>query len=133
MQEHEEQQHSVEPQNTESKPGSAQEPLVHRTVTQWGKEEILETLRQVVDPELHMNIVDLGLVYGVEQKQEIIEVDLTLTSPGCPYGPYLLHAVKQALITMKDIRDAVVNVVWDPPWGPEQMTEEAKLELGFEL
>jgi metal-sulfur cluster biosynthetic enzyme len=123
----------AEQEHTEARPEQAEEPLVQRTVTNWSKEDILETLRQVVDPELHMNIVDLGLVYGVEQKQDLIEVDLTLTSPGCPYGPYILHGVKQSLITMKDIRNAEVNVVWDPPWGPDRMTEEAKLELGFDL
>jgi len=126
-------ENQAEQEHTEARPEQAEEPLVQRTVTNWSKEDILETLRQVVDPELHMNIVDLGLVYGVEQKQDLIEVDLTLTSPECPYGPYILHGVKQALITMKDIRNAEVNVVWDPPWGPDRMTEEAKLELGFDL
>jgi metal-sulfur cluster biosynthetic enzyme len=103
------------------------------STTQWKEEEIRDVLRQVVDPELHMNIVDLGLVYRTEQRQDVIEVDVTLTSPGCPYGPYILHGVKQAVLTLKDINDAEINVVWDPPWGPDQMTEEVKLELGFDL
>jgi len=102
-------------------------------VAAWSKEDMLDVLKQVIDPELHMNIVDLGLVYDVRQAQEVIEVDMTLTSPGCPYGPYLIHGVKQALLSLKDVEDVNINIVWDPPWGPDQMTEEAKLELGFDL
>ena len=101
--------------------------------TVWKEEDIREVLRQVVDPELHMNIVDLGLVYRAEQQGDVVEVDATLTSPGCPYGPYILHGIKQAVLTLKDVRHAEVNVVWEPPWGPDRMTEEAKLELGFDL
>ena len=102
-------------------------------VAAWSKEDMLDVLKQVIDPELHMNIVDLGLVYDVRQAQEVMEVDMTLTSPGCPYGPYLIHGVKQALLSLKDVEDVNINIVWDPPWGPDQMTEEAKLELGFDL
>jgi metal-sulfur cluster biosynthetic enzyme len=87
----------------------------------------------VYDPELHMNIVDLGLVYGAEVAGDKVTVRMTLTSPGCPYGPYLLHQVKATLLAMKGIKDAEVEVVWDPPWGPDKMTEEARLELGFDV
>lgn len=90
-------------------------------------------LRNVVDPELHMNIVDLGLVYGVEHKEGTVDVRMTLTSPGCPYGPYILNDVDQALKKTPGVEHVNVDVVWEPPWGPEKMTEEAKLELGFDL
>ena len=99
----------------------------------WSPEDISEVLRQVVDPELHMNIVDLGLVYKVQQKDATVHVDMTLTSPGCPYGPYILHDVKQNLLTRTDVEDVDIQIVWDPPWGPDRMTEEARLELGFEI
>ena len=102
-------------------------------ITQWAKEDMLEVLKQVVDPELHMNIVDLGLVYEVTQQHDTVAVDMTLTSPGCPYGPYLLHGVKQALLPLRDINDVEINIVWEPLWGPERMTEEARLELGFDV
>jgi metal-sulfur cluster biosynthetic enzyme len=100
---------------------------------EWKDSDILELLRQVVDPELHMNIVDLGLVYGVNQVDRTIQVEMTLTSPGCPYGPYILHGVKHSLLPMQGIDDVDIDIVWDPPWGPDKMTEEARLELGFDL
>ena len=101
--------------------------------TVWSREDLLEVLKQVVDPDLHMNIVDLGLVYDVRQKRDMVEVDMTLTSPGCPYGPYLIHGVKQSLLPLRDVNDVEIDIVWDPPWGPDRMTEEGKLELGFDL
>jgi metal-sulfur cluster biosynthetic enzyme len=99
----------------------------------WTEQSVREVLRGVFDPELHLNIVDLGLVYGAEVKGDVVHLKMTLTSPGCPYGPYLLHQVKDTLLTLKGIRDAEVEVVWDPPWGPDKMTEEARLELGFDI
>ena len=102
-------------------------------LTVWPESDMLEVLKQVVDPELHMNIVDLGLVYKVKQVDTQAHVDLMLTSPGCPFGPYILHGVKQSLLTLQDIENVEIDVVWDPPWGPDKMTEEAKLELGFDI
>ena len=86
-----------------------------------------------MDPELHINIVDLGLVYGVEVNGDVIQVKMTLTSPGCPYGPYLLHQVKDTLLALKGIRDASIEVVWEPAWGPDKMTESVRLDLGFDV
>lgn len=102
-------------------------------LTTWSESDMLEVVKQVVDPELHMNIVDLGLVYKVVQEGSRVNVELTLTSPGCPFGPYILHGVKQSLLTLKDIEDVEIEVVWDPPWGPDRMSEEARLELGFDI
>ncbi|HMP74209.1 MAG TPA: metal-sulfur cluster assembly factor [Kiritimatiellia bacterium] len=99
----------------------------------WTPEQIREILKTVIDPELHINIVDLGLVYGVVLKEDEVEVSMTLTSPGCPYGPYLLHVVKDTLVSLKGIRDAQIKVVWEPPWGPDKMTEEVRLQLGFDV
>ena len=100
---------------------------------EWTTDQIRDVLRTVVDPELHINIVDLGLVYGVELNGPTIDVQMTLTSPGCPYGPYILHQVKDTLMQMKGIEDAQVQVVWEPQWGPDKMSEEARLELGFDV
>jgi metal-sulfur cluster biosynthetic enzyme len=97
------------------------------------KDEMLDVLRTVIDPELHMNIVDLGLVYGVSQEERTVKVDMTLTTPGCPYGPYLLHMVRESLMAMEGVEEAEVNVVWEPAWSPEKMSEEARLEFGFEV
>lgn len=99
----------------------------------WTSEQVREVLRGVFDPELHMNIVDLGLVYDVRVQGDNLAVDMTLTSPGCPYGPYLIHQVKDTLLSLKGVRDAKVTVVWEPPWGPDKMSEEVRLELGFDL
>jgi metal-sulfur cluster biosynthetic enzyme len=99
----------------------------------WTSDQVREVLRGVFDPELHMNIVDLGLVYEVLLEASKVHVKMTLTSPGCPYGPYLIHQVKDTVQSLKGIQEARVEVVWDPPWGPDKMTEEARLELGFDL
>lgn len=97
------------------------------------REEMLEVLRQVMDPELHMNIVDLGLIYGIAQRHATAAVEMTLTSPGCPFGPYILYGVRQALLSLSGIEEVEIDMVYDPPWGPERMTEEARLELGFDV
>jgi metal-sulfur cluster biosynthetic enzyme len=99
----------------------------------WQKDDLREVLKAVVDPELHMNIVDLGLIYDVQHEAEKVFVEMTLTSPGCPYGPYLLHAVKHALLPLNGVSDVDIEVVWDPPWGPDKMSEEVRLELGFDV
>ncbi len=95
---------------------------------------VLDMLHYVIDPELQANIVDIGLIYGVDLKPggEVV-VRMTLTSPGCPYGPTLLFQVRQALKALKGVREVAVQLVWDPPWGPEKMSEEIRLELGFDV
>jgi len=108
------------------------EGIPSNTVT-WTADQVRDVLRTVVDPELHINIVDLGLVYGVELHGPTVDVSMTLTSPGCPYGPYILHQVKDTLMQLKGIDDATVQVVWEPQWGPDKMSEEARLELGFDV
>ncbi|HBA85347.1 MAG TPA: hypothetical protein DCZ95_14770 [Verrucomicrobia bacterium] len=98
------------------------------------EETAMEMLRFVFDPELQANIVDLGLVYGVDVKPGgDVLVRMTLTSPACPYGPTLLYQVRQALKAIKGVKEVDVQLVWDPPWGPDKMTEEIRLELGFDI
>ena len=93
---------------------------------------VREALRaNVIDPEIGINIVDLGLVYDLEVKDGTAEVTMTLTTPACPLGPYIDTEVRSALQDVPGIADAKVNLVWTPPWDPSKMTEEAKLELGF--
>ena len=95
-------------------------------------EEIVEVLRLIIDPEIHYNIYDMGLIYDIRINGFLVDVDMTLTSPGCPFGPMLIHQVKESI---RDLGADEVNleIVWDPPWTPERMTEEARLELGFDL
>ena len=96
-------------------------------------DDLWDALRRVYDPELHMNLVDLGLIYGVAIEEGVAKIDMTLTSPGCPYGPYLLHDVDRNVRSLAGIADVLIKIVWDPPWGPEKMSMEARLELGFDV
>jgi metal-sulfur cluster biosynthetic enzyme len=96
------------------------------------EEMVIEALREnVIDPEIGVNVVDLGLVYGVEVKEGLAEVTMTLTTPMCPLGPYIDQEVRSALAEVPGITGANVNLVWQPPWDPSKMSEDAKLELGF--
>ena len=110
-----------------------QQPAETGGVPTWTPDQIRDILRGVFDPEIHVNIVDLGLVYDVRVEGDLVTVAMTLTSPGCPYGPYLLNNVKETLTVLKGVRDALIEVVWEPPWGPDKMSEEVRLELGFDV
>ncbi len=93
---------------------------------------VREALREnVIDPEIGINVVDLGLVYEVAVQEGVAEVTMTLTTPMCPLGPYIDSEVRSALAEVPGITDAKVNLVWQPPWDPSKMSEDAKLELGF--
>ena len=97
-------------------------------------EEILEALRTVEDPEAAMSIVDLGLVYAVDCAEQVVRVDMTLTSPSCPLGPYMVDEVTAAVrAAVPGVPDVQVNLVWDPPWTPERMSEEARTRFGWSL
>ena len=85
------------------------------------EDEILETLRQVIDPELGQNIVDLGLIYSVKITGANIVVAMTLTTPGCPMHESICQGVKRALLSGEGVEDAEVELVWDPPWHPSMM------------
>jgi len=94
-------------------------------------DHVTEALRVVIDPELGISIVDLGLVYGVEVQDEQVTVTYTLTSMGCPVGP-LIEQQMQAILTQMpgvDIVDA--RLTFDPPWSPEKMSEDAKIAMGM--
>jgi metal-sulfur cluster biosynthetic enzyme len=98
------------------------------------RSQVLESLTNVEDPEIGMNIVDLGLVYGVDWNEDRgqVHIDLTLTSPGCPLGPEIIRAIKQELKAVDDIQDVDVDLVWSPLWNPAMMSEYAKDELGYD-
>ncbi len=96
-------------------------------------EQLLEVLRSVEDPELHMSVVDLGLIYGVEIDEDgQVTVDMTLTSPACPVGPMLQGLIFHKLTQVDGVEDVEVNLVWSPPWDPRTMaSEEIKMALGI--
>lgn len=93
--------------------------------------ELLEALREVVDPELMINIVDLGLVYEVQGEGNRVSVEMTLTSPACPAGPQIIQQAKMALERLESVDEATINLVMSPPWTPERMTDEARDHLGI--
>lgn len=94
------------------------------------KETVLEQLKQVEDPEIHYNIVDIGLIYDVRIDEGMVVVNMTLTSPACPVGPYIIAEVENVVKKMVGVTGVTVNVVWEPPWSPDKMSDEAKVELG---
>jgi metal-sulfur cluster biosynthetic enzyme len=98
------------------------------------KSEILEALKEVYDPEIGINIVDLGLIYGVDWDEEEghVHIDLTLTSPGCPLGPEIIRDVKRELRDFEDVFSVDVDLVWRPLWHPRMMSDHAKDELGYD-
>lgn len=93
---------------------------------------VLETIRSVYDPELGISIVELGLIYGVEVKDNNVIVRMTLTSPACPIGPALQASVHQAVLKLPWAKDVKVELVWTPRWDPRTMaSEDAQMELGI--
>ncbi len=94
------------------------------------EETILQRLRQVMDPELGCNIVDLGLVYSVTISGTKVSVVMTLTTPGCPMHESIQWGVQNALLSLEGVDDAVVQVTWDPPWDPSMMTELGRNATG---
>jgi metal-sulfur cluster biosynthetic enzyme len=95
------------------------------------KDEVFDALRAVEDPELGMDIVELGLLYDVEVEGPRVKVIHTLTSMGCPVGPMIQENVDQIVRAMPDVEDVDVELTWDPPWSPEKMSDDAKFILGF--
>ena len=95
------------------------------------EEQVLEALRNVHDPELGINIVDLGLVYGIRIDGDTVHVTYTLTTMGCPIGPLIEAEIKQFLSGVEGISQVDAEMVLRPPWTPEMMSEEAKAALGF--
>ncbi len=92
---------------------------------------LIAALRTVVDPELHVNVVDLGLIYAVQSKEGEAHVDMTLTSPACPAGPQMIRDAVNALEKVEGVSKAHVKLVMNPPWTPEKMTDAARDELGI--
>ena len=93
--------------------------------------ELIDALKEVIDPELMVNIVDLGLVYEVEQEGSEANVQMTLTSPACPAGPQIVQQAKMALERLDDVETANITLTMQPPWTQERMTEDARDQLGI--
>lgn len=95
------------------------------------EEEVVKMLKLVFDPEIPVNIYDLGLIYTIEVKENVAEIEMTLTAPACPAADFIMADVEEKVKEVNGIDMVVVNLVFDPPWDKDMMSEEAKLELGF--
>ena len=100
------------------------------------EDAVREELKKVIDPELFVNIVDLGLIYVVDLKEREdgksdVNIDMTMTSPMCPAGPQLVAQSKAVVSALESVGDVEVKVVMDPPWTPDRMTEDARDQLGI--
>ncbi len=94
------------------------------------KEDVVKVLKDCYDPEIPVNVWDLGLVYDIQIEAEKINVKMTLTAPGCPMHTMISEDVRSKLLSLDGIKEATVQMVWDPPWSPDKMSEEAKAQLG---
>ena len=96
------------------------------------KEKIIKEIKKVYDPEIPVNIYELGLIYKIEiDKNNVVNVDMTLTTPNCPVADSLPKQVKEYILKIKEVSDVELNLVWDPPWDKSKMSEAAKLELNL--
>ena len=108
------------------------EPMEHHPEEEIIKENIIGVLRTIYDPEIPVNIYDIGLIYTIEVDTEsIAHIRMTLTSPMCPVAGTLPGEVEQKIANAPGVRDAKLELVWDPPWGPEKMSEAARLQLNI--
>jgi metal-sulfur cluster biosynthetic enzyme len=122
---------SETPPTTEPTPPDGSPTVVRARAS--GPEAVLrDSLRRIYDPEIPINIVDLGLIYGIDWPEEgRVRIRMTMTSPGCPVTGVLQDEVKAAAERIEGIREAEVRVVWDPPWHPDRMSTEAKRRFGY--
>ncbi len=95
------------------------------------QEALVSALKTVKDPELNVNVVDLGLVYSIQTHEDQVDVEMTLTSPACPAGPDILRNAVVELEKVEGVNKANVRLVMSPPWTPERMSDEARDELGY--
>jgi metal-sulfur cluster biosynthetic enzyme len=102
------------------------------TATIVTRDHVLEALKDVFDPEIPVNVVDLGLVYDVDVKDNDVSVKMTLTFAGCGMGPYIAQQAEWRIAEMEDVEDVNVEMVYEPPWTPDQITEDGKKQLGLD-
>ena len=99
------------------------------TVTE---EQVIKVLRSVYDPEIPVSIYDLGMIYGIQIDGDVVHVRMTLTTPACPVAGILPGQVETRVKALEGVSDATVELVWDPPWTPDKMSEAAKLQLNMD-
>ena len=96
------------------------------------KDQVITEIKKIYDPEIPVNIYELGLIYKIEvNDKNVVNIDMTLTTPNCPVADSLPKMVKDNIMKIKDVSDVKLNLVWDPPWSKDKMSEAAKLELNL--
>jgi len=95
------------------------------------EDQVKLALRRVKDPDLNLNIIDMGLVYGIQVDGPVVKVDMTLTSPGCPSGPEIMGDAEREIKSLPGVEDVLMNLVWSPFWTPERMEPRVRAYLGF--
>ena len=95
------------------------------------EEQVRQALANVYDPEIGVNVQDLGLVYNIDIEGSTVHIDMTLTSPGCPVGPQIISSAQRQVGALAGVQEVNVQLVWSPPWTPDMMSEDAKDELGY--
>jgi metal-sulfur cluster biosynthetic enzyme len=114
---------------TDNAEATAETPAATRGVV--SEDQVKLALRRVKDPDLNLNILDLGLVYGIIVDGAKVQVDMTLTSPGCPSGPEIMADAEREIKTLPGVEEVVMNLVWTPFWTPEKMEPRVRAYLGF--
>jgi len=97
------------------------------------REQVMDMLHNCYDPEIPVNIVDLGLVYDVQVADDTVNVKMTLTSPGCPAHGMITESVKEKLVSIEGVRQVNIEIVWEPPWDPSRMSAAARQQLGIDV
>ncbi len=99
--------------------------------TELNEQKILEALGEVYDPEIPIDIVNMGLIYGVDIQDGIVKVTMTMTSPGCPSSGEIVSEAKMLIEEIPGVKEAILDIVWDPPWDPSKMSEDAQQSMGM--
>lgn len=107
-----------------TEPGGSAEPAI-------SADHVKAALRRVKDPDLNLNIVDLGLIYGIAVDGSTVKIDMSLTSPGCPSGPEIMTDAEAQIRALPGVGDVAMNLVWSPPWTPDRIEPRVRAYLGF--
>ena len=105
---------------------------ISKDTLELNKDSVIDALKDVYDPEIPVNVVDLGLIYNVEVEDNEVHVEMTLTAQGCGMGPYRAQQAEWRIAEIEDVEDVVVDLVFDPPWNPDLITEDGKRLLGID-
>ena len=126
--------HDLQPESTQTPSGDVASgaPARGSVDREAIRERVIDVLRSVYDPEIPVNIYELGMIYDIDVDDAAnVKITMTLTSPSCPVAESLPREVEVQVNALEDVHAAQINLVWDPPWSPERMTEAAKLQLGM--